>query len=182
MFPKVKEDIISVLNKAIPALKKEDFDELLDLSNRTIHNASIFQDQDSIAMAVLMYSLAKLCQNCKEKNIKIPNFSVYLEKALNFLKKNNIKLYEDTIKEIFKFIKRIDKEAKIYVEEAINRAKIKKASWMHAHGISIPRTAELLGISQWDLRNYIGVTKVPDKSLGGLTAIKRLDVARRLFK
>ena len=182
MFPKVKEDIISVLKKAIPAVKKEDFTELSNLSNQTIHNASVFQDQDSITMAVLMYSLSKFCQACEEREQKIPDIISYLEKALDFLKKDNIKLYENTIKDIFSLMKKLDRKVNIYLEEAINRAKIKKASWMHAHGISIPRTAELLGISQWALRNYIGITKVPDKSLGGLTAIKRLDVARRLFK
>ncbi len=182
MLPKIKEDIISVLKKAIPALKKEDFTELSDLSNRTIHDASIFQDADSISCAVLMYSLSKFCQQCKEKDISLPNFAAQLEKALDLLKKDNIKLYENKIKEIFKVMKKYDEKVNIYFEEAIKRAKIKKASWMHEHGISIARTAELLGVSQWDLRNYVGVTKVPDKNLGGLTAKKRLEVARDLFK
>ncbi len=182
MLPKIKEDIIAVLKKAIPALKKEDFTELSVLSNRTIHNASIFQDADSITCAVLMYSLSKLCQQCKEKEITLPNLVTSLEKALNFLKKDNIKLYENKIKDIFKVLKKYDEKVNIYLEEAIKRAKIKKASWMHEHGISLARTAELLGINQWDLRNYVGVTKIPDKNLGGLSAKKRLEVARGLFK
>jgi len=183
MFPKVKEDIIAVLKRAIPALKKEDFSELSSLSNRTIHDASVFQDHDSIAMGVLMHSLSKFCKSLKEKEMPIPSeVSLSLEDALNFLKKDNIKLFEKSIKGIFRLMKRFDKKINIYLEEAIKRTRIKKASWMHAHGISIPRTAELLGISQWDLRNYVGVTKFPEKNLGGLNIIKRLDVARRLFR
>lgn len=181
MIQKIKEDIISVLKKAIPALKKEDASELSSISNQTVHDSSVFQDDHAITIAVLIYTISKICQYCKEKEIDIPNILPILQDALENLKKDNIKLYENNIKDIFKLIKKSDKKTNIYIEEAINRAKIKKASGIHAHGISIPQTAELLGISQWDLRNYIGITKVPDKNLGGIKEHKRLETARRLF-
>ena len=56
----IKKNIISILRKALSALKKEDTAELDELSNQVIHDSSIFQEKDVISVAVVMYSLAKI--------------------------------------------------------------------------------------------------------------------------
>ncbi|MBS3119944.1 hypothetical protein J4475_03920, partial [Candidatus Woesearchaeota archaeon] len=56
----IREDILSVLGKAIAILPGCSSQEIKKLSDQTIHNASIFQDEDSIAIAVIMYSLSKM--------------------------------------------------------------------------------------------------------------------------
>ena len=47
----IREDIIKILERVIDILavkETKDIIELKELSNHTIHNASIFQDKDSI--------------------------------------------------------------------------------------------------------------------------------------
>ena len=65
MENKVRKDILKVLHRAIDILsvrEEKDVLELKELSNHTIHNSSIFQDEDSISFAILMYCLAKLIE------------------------------------------------------------------------------------------------------------------------
>ena len=38
----------------------------------------------------------------------------------------------------------------------MQKAKINKASRLYEHGISMEKTAKLLGISQWELAEYVG--------------------------
>ena len=51
---------------------------------------------------------------------------------------------------------------------------------MHEHGISVARTAEILGIGQWELMNYIGKTWGPE-FVSDQDVQKRIAVARKLF-
>ena len=51
----IKKDILSIISKTIAILKikeEKDIIELKELSNHTIHNASIFQDEDSVSIAI----------------------------------------------------------------------------------------------------------------------------------
>ena len=58
----VKRDILAVLNDLAGILKvKEESDaaQIKELSNHVIHNASIFQEEDSVSIAILIYALSK---------------------------------------------------------------------------------------------------------------------------
>ena len=87
----------------------------------------------------------------------------------------------DIFKTILRNISKQDAKMKLYIQQVIERAKVKKASKMHEHGISIARTAELLDLSQWELQSYIGKT-VREIPHDGMTAKERLQKARALFK
>ena len=60
MKEEIRKDLLKVLEKVVPALRSEDSRELKWLSNNTIHNAGIFQDRDSVSLAVILYSLSKI--------------------------------------------------------------------------------------------------------------------------
>jgi hypothetical protein len=172
----VRNDNIRIIEESINALKQKDILKLKEISEHTIHNASIFQDKDSITIAVLIYALSKILERGIENHY-------WFEKKLEFAKvqliKQNIDFYRKTIKEIFSQISRIDSKLKIYVQEVIEKAKIKKGAKLYYHGISIARTASVLGITQWELMNYIGKLEEPKAAA---TNIKdRLSFARKLF-
>jgi len=59
---KEENNILRILIETLNALKKEDTIELKSLSNQTIHTASITQDPDNIAIAVIIYSLSKILE------------------------------------------------------------------------------------------------------------------------
>jgi hypothetical protein len=179
----VKKDILRVLSDVANILKIEeekDIVEIRELSNHTIHNASIFQDEDSVSIAILIYSLSKVIER-REGKLNYKNLLRLITDAKKNLEYNRIDAYRKTIKKLFNFISTIDTKLKLYIEQVINQAEIKKGSKLYAHGISLGRAAEILGISQWELMFYIGKTKQADVK-GGVNVKTRLNYARSLFK
>lgn len=179
----VKKDILQVLSDTISVLEVEeerDVADLRELSNHTVHNASIFQDEDSISIAILIYSLSKVIER-REGKLNYGTILSLLKNAKKNLEQNKINDYRNTIKKLFNFISTIDTKLKLYTEEVINQAQIKKGGKLYEHGISLARASEILGISQWELMFYIGKTRLTDAA-GGINIKERLNYARSLFK
>ena len=57
-----KENVLRILEETKAAIKDNDSFKLKELSNQTIHTASITQDPDNIAVAVAVYSLSKIIE------------------------------------------------------------------------------------------------------------------------
>ncbi len=188
MISPVKKDILSILKESLKVIKKEDVKELKDLSNHTLHNASIFQDPYSISIAVLIYGLSKIFERSKYKDYE--DWDLFyntcisdLQMAKLALTNDKYKEYESYISNLLKVMKKLDSKLGSYIEEVFNKAKINKGSRLYEHGLSIGRTAEILGISEWDLMEYIGKTGIADIKLSLSKNIKeRLRLARSLFK
>lgn len=179
----IKKDIMEVLNKLVGILKvKEDSDifEIKELSNHVIHNASIFQDEDSISVAVLIYSLSKIIER-KQKELDYNKIISMLNSCIANLKNGSDEGFSKSIKNIFNFIKTMDERLKLYIHEVINQAQIKKGCKLCEHGISIARASEVLGISQWELMHYVGKTTLIDQYSEPVNVSKRLKIARGLF-
>jgi molecular chaperone GrpE (heat shock protein) len=182
MDKEVRNDIVSVLSKAIDLIKKEDFISLKEVSNNIIHSASIVQDKYSIQTAVVIYSLSKVLEREKQKDKEIPSKIVnVLQNLLNSVSQNNEKGCDDAIKKILDEIKKIDQALPWHVQRVIEKANIVKGSNMFRHGISVGRVASILGVTQWDLMSYIGKTRIIDKEERVAEYKDRLAFARELF-
>ncbi|MBS3102864.1 hypothetical protein J4458_05460 [Candidatus Woesearchaeota archaeon] len=180
----VRKDAISVLSEVIGILKvKEEKDaaEIRELSNHTIHNASVFQDEASVSIAILIYSLSKIIERMEWELDYKPILSL-LENAKELLENNKFDDYNKSIKKLFALISNIDSKLKLYIEEVINQAQIKKGGKLYEHGISVARAAEVLGISQWELMGYIGKTKLTEDIQDIVDLRSRLKFARGLFE
>ena len=177
MIPEVRKDVLTVLNEALVSIKSKDYGGLRSLSDRTIHNCSIFQDEDSISIAVIMYSLAKL----SERGADIRPYNGLFKHAIRHLLANQFNRYRSVIKKITKAISSQDSQFKIYVRNVIDSAQVKKGSKIYYHGISLAQAANLLGISQWDLMNYVGETRIIDRYPAVGNVRQRLEFARKLF-
>jgi hypothetical protein len=176
----VRKDILEVLGQAIAAFQANDYHALGELSNHVIHDASIFQDDDSVSFAVLVYALSKVLQRCCEEKQSCPQLAPMLQQAHDALAAGRDDDYRARVRQMIDELAKIDAKLKLYITEVMEKAKVKKASKMHEHGISLARTAELLGVSQWELQDYIGKTRIPDVELG-VPAKARLERARRWF-
>jgi len=179
----VKKDIIAVLSDLVEVLKaKEEIDIVLikELSNHVVHNASIFQDEDSISVAILIYSLSKIIER-RKGDLSYDEVFKMLNSCISNLKNDDEELFRKSIKDIFDFIRTMDKRLKLYIHEVINQAQIKKGSKLIEHGISVARAAEVLGISQWELMRYLGNTTFIDKLSEPVHVSHRLNIARSLF-
>jgi len=179
--PSIKQDILSVIDQALVRIRLRDFTALKELSNHTIHNASMFQDPDSVSIAVVMYALSKIADRSQDPSY-LKKIAQAFQKCKQSLQKNNITAYRNCIKSIFKVISSYDIKFKIYVEEVIDKAQVKKGSKIYEHGISIAKTAEILGVGQWELMSYIGKTRIHDEFVGRVDVRKRIEFARGLFK
>ncbi len=183
MDQKIRQDALEIVGKAIEILKtKEDKDilELKELSDHTIHNASVFQDNCSVSLAVLAYALSKMMMRYPQESYEYKEIlKLFLIEKEN-LEKDDENGFNDTMKRLFLLISKIDSKLEMYVQEVINNAQIKKGSKLCEHGVSCAKSAEVLGVSQWDLMNYLGKTKLVEYA-SGIDLKSRLRFARRLF-
>ncbi|MBU2634293.1 MAG: hypothetical protein KJ674_03540 [Nanoarchaeota archaeon] len=184
----LKKSILDVLKESLDAIKVNDINKLKDLSNRLIHNSSIMQDEDSIIMNVLIYSLSKVFERTnyrqfKDWNLFVKNCIDNMKKAHFSLLNNDFVNYRKNIKEILIIIDKLDSKLKLYIKNVFHNAHIARGSRLYEHGISVGRTAELLGLNQFELMDYIGKTGIADIKEGfTLDVVKRLNIARSLFK
>ena len=134
----VRQDIIKILEDALGILELKDSIGLRELSDHTLHNASIFQDKDSISIAVIIYSLSKIIDRMGKIEPEV--FSL-LKKAMDSLKKNSIDEYSLRIRKLIKLISGFDKKLNLYIQHVMDEAEIKKGSRIYEHGISLAKTA-----------------------------------------
>jgi len=79
-------------------------------------------------------------------------------------------------------INKLDLKLKEYIQDVLLKAKISKGSRLYEHGLSMERTAFLLGITQYELMDYIGKTHIADVRMKVLMHPKdRMKIARELF-
>ena len=175
----IKEDLINILTNAIEILKKGDNFKLKKLSNHTIHNASIFQDKDSVSIAVIIYSLSKILERGKPDPTEIINL---MQQGTDYLKKGDAESYKAIVKELFRFVSLVDTKLKLYIDEVIKQAEIKKGSKIYDHGVSMGQAASVLGISQWELMNYVGKTRIIDAGFERPDVIEKIKFTRGLFE
>lgn len=179
----VKRDIISVLQDIAGILKvKEEGDiaEIKRLSNKVVHDASIFQDEDSISVAILAYSLSKIIER-NQDTLDYRRISSMIESCVSSLQKNDDKAFRRSIKALFAFIRGVDQKIRLYINEVINQSQIKKGCKLCEHGISVARASEVLGISQWELMHYLGKTTLIDRYSDPVSVLRRLKMTRSLF-
>jgi PIN domain nuclease of toxin-antitoxin system len=182
---KEREHIISLLEHAKIAAKKEDVVALRRLSDQTTHSSAIYQDEDNILVAVTIYSISKIIE--KGKKYYKESYQNYLKKylailntALKHLKKGEEKKFRDHIK-IQLQSKDLSSDLKMHMQSLFRKGKINKAGKIYEHGISMQKTAKLLGISIWELAEYVGSTQKDIKQSETVNVKKRLRLAQEMF-
>ncbi|MBU0929515.1 MAG: hypothetical protein KJ623_00395 [Nanoarchaeota archaeon] len=181
------KNILNILQKSYNAIINRDTAALRELSNHTIHTSSISQDEDAISVSIIIYSFSKIFERnyfeYKDWDKFYLSIKEDLKGAIKAIKNQNIPEYEKYIRAISNNIDKLDKKLRNYIQDVFEAAKVHKASRIHEHGISIGRTAQLLGISEWELMDYTGKTGIADVSLSKtMTLNKRIKLAREVFK
>lgn len=182
-----RQNVLDILRKTRIALKTEDVMTLREASSRTIHSASIYKDTDSVAVAVIVYALSKIIERKKYTTYDgwLPFYKKVLfgiNKGIEDLETKNFNQFRKDVMEIRSSINTISGNLKIYIQDVFREAEISRASRLYEHGISSAETAQLLGITQFELAEYIGKTGIADVDLGVTMPIKnRLNFARSLF-
>jgi len=162
-----KEHILRIFKETKEAVKNKDIIKLKDLSNQTVHTASLNQNSESIAVAVIIYSISKILERKKYEDY--PNWKKFYElvlleidNSINALKKNDEKSFKKGLTSIRSALEKLSGKIKEYIQEVFRKASINKASRIYEHGISLETTANLLGITLFELANYAGKTGISD--------------------
>jgi len=181
------DNILRILRESRTYLKEGNSNELKKLSDQTIHSASLSQDPDNIIVAVLVYSIGKLIERPKYREIKgwdkfYNSVIKNLDNAIKHLDKKEIDKCRNHLGKIRNSINEISGNLRFYIKDVFRKAEINKAFRMYEHGISSERTAELLGISLWDLSTYIGQSSVSDSTVAiNIPIRKRIKMTESFF-
>ncbi|MEM0465602.1 MAG: hypothetical protein QXW97_02785 [Candidatus Pacearchaeota archaeon] len=172
-----KEHILEILKQVKNALRKKDYVKIKNLSNQVVHSSSIEQDPNIIFTAVIIYSLSKLIErNYYQKysnwNEFYKDYINAIDRIIRALEKDNLRLYTQEISNVNRLIEKLSGELKNFISDVFRKAKINKASKIYEHGISMSKTAKILGISIWELAEYAGQKKVPESNISITMSIK----------
>jgi len=183
----VKSDILIVLKESLKAIKRNDLPHLREQSFKTVHDSSVYQDEYSISISVVIYAIFKVLEKNQYKEYR--NWENFhrglireLEQAIIYFEKEDLKRYSNSLKRIIASLMKLDQRVGGYIDNIIQSTKIKKASNIQRHGLSSGRAAELFGISKWDLLPYSGQTRDQEGKRGISKSPKeRIIIARKIF-
>ena len=183
-----KENVLRILQETKAAVRDNDSILLKELSNQTIHTASITQDPDNIAVAVVVYSLSKIVE--RREYASFSGWKEFykiimscIENSINAIKKNDDKRLKESLMCVRKAVSKLSGKLKSYIQDVFRKAEINKASKMYEHGISMEKTASLLGITMFELASYAGQRLDGEVSLSKTVDIRtRIKTAMEMFK
>lgn len=179
--------IAKLLRATKRCIQENNINELKNLSNQTIHSATISQDGDNIIVAVLIYALGKIFE--REHYQKMQGWELFqksliknLGLSIKSLESEQIDNARTYIGRIRNSINKISGDLSRYIKDVFVKAQINKAFKLYEHGISTEKTAELLGVSLWDLASYIGQSSVADAKVAiSMPEHKRIKIAEEFF-
>jgi hypothetical protein len=175
-----KENILRIFEETKEALAEGDAAKIKLLSNQTTNTASLTHDPDNIAVAVIVYSLSKIVE--REDYKKLPGwnnfYNIYIgaiDKIIFALRKNDEKTFRVNIELIRRAIDKLSGKLKNYIQDVFRKSRINKASKLYEHGISMEKTASLLGVTMFELANYVG-----QKEVAEIPEVKTISVRSRI--
>lgn len=158
---KEKVHVISILHEAKNGLLEKDATKLKELSNNTIHNACNYQDSASITIAVMVYALSKFVE--RQDHVRFKSWDAFVKKIVSYfdlaikaIEDDNQDAYENYVSLARKTFESQSISLKSYIQDVMKKASINKGSKIYEHGISLEQTSKLLGVTQWELSDYIG--------------------------
>jgi len=184
-----KENVLRILKETIVAISKNNPIKLKELSNQTVHTASITQDPDNIAVAVAVYSLSKIIE--RKEYQTLPGWEEFyqtiisaMNNSITAIEKDDDKKLTNSLLSIQKAVSKLSGKLKDYIQDVFRKAEINKASKIYEHGISMEKTASLLGITMFELASYAGQKpEISDIPLSQSIDVKtRIKTAMEMFK
>jgi len=180
-------NISRVLRSARKIISGGNYNKLTALSNETIHSATVNQNPLNIIVAVLIYSLSKILEreNYRKmegwrefENLLLKNLDLMIA-AADKGDRENVILYAGEVRHI---LNTFSGNLGSYIKDIFRKAEINKAFKLYEHGLSVQKTAKLLGVSLWDLSSYIGQSKISEAKVSVSLPVKtRIQYVEEFF-
>jgi hypothetical protein len=182
------DNVLRILQETKVALERDDSFSLRSLSNQTVNTSTLTQDPDNIAVAVIVYSLSKIVERQDYRSLLgwkkfYDNVLLYLDKSIKDIEKREYGKFREDFKAIRGSIDNLSGKLKKYIKEVLRTAEVSKASRLYEHGISMEQTANLLGITLYELAEYVGktgISEVPENRTMGTK--ERIKLAMDIFE
>jgi hypothetical protein len=181
------DNILKILREAKQFIEEDKANELKSLSSQTINTAAVSQDADNIVVAVLVYSLGKVMERAHYREME--GWSIFYEaivknlsEAIGKLEKEDVAGARNNLGEIRQSLNEIEGDLGRYIKDVFRKAEINKAFKLYEHGLSSAATAELLGVSLWDMASYIGQSHIGDSKIAvSMPVAERVKIAEGIF-
>jgi len=173
-------NILRILEETKQALEKGNISDIKNLSNQTVNTASLTQDPDNIAVAGIVYSLSKILGRKGYQDLRgwksfYNTYITSINNSIQALKNKDEPSLKKNLEIIRQAIGKLSGQLKIYIQDVFRKAQINKASRIYEHGVSLEKTARLLGITMHELASYAG-----QKDIAETPETKTLDVKSRI--
>lgn len=181
-------NVLRILKETRKSIEEGKPHEIKLLSDQTIHSATISQDPDNIIVAVLVYSLSKVLEREHYREMEgwaefYDSMTKDLSLAIQNLEKDDLEKTRIHLGKIRNSLNKISSDLGRYVKDIFRKAEINKAFKLYEHGLSSEQTAELLGVSLWDLASYIGQSNIGDSKFAiSMPVVKRIKIAEDIFR
>ena len=183
MQPTIRKTLIQALNKTIQILQTKeakDLGELQALSDELIEDVAVYKDLDVVSLAVLIYSFFKVMVDIKPKEYQ--KLVAELKLAKKYLEQEDFGKYNDNVKKVDGPVRPCNAKIKMHLQDVMHAARIKKSASLLKKGLSIGQAGGLMGLSNWDLQQYVGKTTFMDQHIEVRPALSRLKTAMKIFQ
>jgi hypothetical protein len=172
--------IKSFVERSISAIRSKDALALRKVSSDAISEAAVDQHRELILLGLVDYGLSKMLSKTHYQEVNSKFYEEILEHFRSCLRgdKENLLFHLEAIEDM---VIKLDETHGHYTENLIEQAKVKKASNLYYKGISLRRSAELMGIDEARLMDYVGSGRGHELKEGGSFLKRRISNARRVF-
>ncbi len=182
------DNVLRILREAKRFVEEDKANELKILSNQTVHSATISQDADDVVVAVLIYSLGKVME--RDHYRKMEGWDEFYDAvvknlglAARKLEGGDVDGARRNLGVIRNSLNKIEGDLGRYIKDVFRKAEINKAFKLYEHGLSSAQTAEMLGVSLWDLSSYIGQSSIGDSKISiSMPEKDRVKIAEYIFR
>ncbi len=184
-----KENILKILEGTKASIQKGDATTIKNLSDQTTNTAALTHDPDNIAIAVIIYSISKLLERQNYQKLSGWNefynaFFKCMDSTINSIKNNDEIKIKESLDCMRNSLIKVSGNLKKYIQDIFRKASINKASKLYEHGISMEKTAKLLGITMFELASYAGQKEEISESpiVKGIDTKSRIKLAMDIFR
>ena len=183
-----RENILRIFQETKDAVSRNDSARIKSISNHTTNSASLTNDPDNIAAAVIIYSLSKIIERTDYRQLSgwSKFYKIYIEsidRMIDALRRKDDEAFRKDVELLMGAIKKLSGKLKLYIQDVFRKASINKASRIYEHGISMEKTAKLLGVTLFELASYAGEKEASDIPESRTISVKeRIKIAEEFFR
>ena len=158
---------------------------LRDSAADLARDSLLFDDDALLDLSLLSYSLSKFLEKpyiLENREWKKFSDDVLddLDKCAALLSKGKEDGADKLVHHLLRRVEDLSASLGRFVSSTLDKARLKAAAQMYAHGASLGTAAERCGVDKRILAGYMGATRIPDK-YETLSVKERLENAKKIF-